>query len=591
MIQLDAIPTSEHPVEAWLHDLFSGCRYVAQWTNTPGCQLNETLHRLQCSKIDTYHKNVIDLAQYLELQARPNEPCSLKWDQKLLTGTPSPDWLNPRQDLRYSDEACTAAVAHFTTDVERMEQEDLEELAICAGRLLGIEPDRRYTLGFVVGSTPHARLFKCERSHFSMTEPFNFSEHATYLCQYILFLGLATMENLGYDQTVSRLKDPTGDTSFLFKVEGGFYRTIGPPTRQDGMLSQGRRIWPVKAASSEGDIVGSTTHLLKDVWLDVQYHGERNAQKRILSSLDEGDGECLKDHFLVIIAEERVHLSDGKGDATSGISEGRAALQHWRLVTEDCQDPLSRSVDLRTFLEAAIDVVDSLNLLRKGGWVHRNVHPGSFSVRKTPQQRVRGVLSDFEAVGEYMQLNLRDVKTNSFSADEIVSGQFHWGPDVEWTPCEAVSTPIFHHPYHDLESLYRVILLGVVSWIPLLKDSHMAAISIDDWWSLFRTLFTADARPWLLTNESIGRNFAKAQWDREAGAPLLPILHSNRALTAAYVELQSQPPQAAGGERWDLNRFTSTPYTVFKEALLSTLEKLPRDRKWGFARDYFSASI
>ncbi|KAH6913597.1 hypothetical protein BKA70DRAFT_1144186 [Coprinopsis sp. MPI-PUGE-AT-0042] len=452
-----------------------------------------------------------------------------------------------------------------------------------------------------------ARFVKYERGLVSISEAFIFGEGATELFNFLLYIGFATEEELGYDKSIQRIKDDSGKTCFLYSISNTFYKTIDVPIYEappGSIPTEGCRVWNAQKTSWDGMVIDSTTYTLKDAWFDHRYPGEREMQRRILSKLSSTNASGkLLDHLLTIIAEESIRLStlleditlmdldrwshplqwSSDGDCLAPSAEKWENLhysrRHWRSVYERCSEYPREVYDLKASLRAAGDIADALNLLRMAGFIHRNVSPKNLLMQL---QTGHGLLSDLETAGEYLDLHLPSSKTTSgFTSIELIADIFLYPPPRSgFRP-----RPILHdHPYHDLESLYWVILFSVLSRIPAAAAAEPSGLGRDSQWRVFSKLFARTTQkseraklmtdPWRTVDI-----LSQLDCDEDTKIALLPVLQGLLStIVEAYQHLQKQPWKSCEGkDRWDPGLFSGLPYDAFKRELLTCIESLPTD--------------
>jgi len=160
------------------------------------------------------------------------------------------------------------------------------------------------------------------------------TQDPTYLIRYFLFLSFASLEELGFDTTVTRLLSLDGSLAFIYATENNkYYRTIDCPLSEHGafaLLSRGVRVWKVKQCSQNGTFLekDGTTHVLKDCWIFDDVKNEKEMQEMVLDKLGQkgSDGaEFVKKHLLTIIDCGTVVVG-GRPDKTTAVPGGTISI-------------------------------------------------------------------------------------------------------------------------------------------------------------------------------------------------------------------------------------------------------------------------
>ncbi|KIY44241.1 hypothetical protein FISHEDRAFT_30681, partial [Fistulina hepatica ATCC 64428] len=116
---------------------------------------------------------------------------------------------------------------------------------------MGNDPCRRFTFSVTIENT-QMRIWYYSRSHSVVSEAFNFVEDTRSFIRFVLAFAFASPAALGYDPTVRRCCDESGQVFYVFEiVEGGtkhYFRTIRVLSdyRAAGIPGRGSRVFLVR---------------------------------------------------------------------------------------------------------------------------------------------------------------------------------------------------------------------------------------------------------------------------------------------------------------------------------------------------------
>ncbi|KAJ3823101.1 hypothetical protein F5880DRAFT_1613185 [Lentinula raphanica] len=165
----------------------------------------------------------------------------------------------------------------FTGDVEN----DIVKLLWNCWKILALDPCRRFTLGFTI-ENQFLCLWVLNRGTLLKTEPFDFLKNKNHVVQMFLSFAFSSAEDMGWDPTItfSHLDDKN-KRQYNIIVEKHVYRTISTLSdfSADNPLGRGARVWKVQDA--EG-----STHVLKDLWLDIDRTEEHEIYKEIIKDVE-----------------------------------------------------------------------------------------------------------------------------------------------------------------------------------------------------------------------------------------------------------------------------------------------------------------
>ncbi|KAA1476268.1 hypothetical protein DENSPDRAFT_827146 [Dentipellis sp. KUC8613] len=216
--------------------------------------------------------------------------------------------------------------------------------AACHG--MNNDPLRQFTYS-ITTEDDAMTLWYWSRSHSAKSTSFEFTTdiHATVRA-FASFI-FATMEELGYDQSIRRIKDFScgpGKSAFVFKVRDRYFKSLRCIAEHLGTCITGRatRVFEVIEVRSFEDltVIGKKNQILKDVWLDANARTERQIQSEIFKELDKLAGDlCVEGaaeppHFFGLETKDKILILDALRD--------RKYRQHFLTIECDEQGRLSK---------------------------------------------------------------------------------------------------------------------------------------------------------------------------------------------------------------------------------------------------------
>ncbi|KAH9937783.1 uncharacterized protein BXZ73DRAFT_735, partial [Epithele typhae] len=429
---------------------------------------------------------------------------------------------NDGAECRYaSDEITdTATIGEFRLYDSTTGREDNEQrLAQAATEVLFGDPGRRHINGITISGN-NLQFFSFSRSHVQCSTGFDFHKEPQNLVWFLVFVMYGSLEALGYDLSVQRIPSKTGDGTdrakcdFRYWIEGRAFLTEGDPISHESaynVSSRATRVWKVKEVklTPEGRVPEFLEFLdgekvLKDVWLYEDARLEHDIQGAIFQKLD----DSAQQHFLKILVDSVVQLSDGESDITAMcpnektewtqiyyvpsiarrdvIASQKPARpernafprmlksrhrKHVRTVFEGRCESVYELRDFSSFLRCVAGCAKALDLMREAGYVHRDVSAGNCLYDPVAKF---GRLADLEYAKPYEDIPASEPKvgTPDFMAVEYQAETWLFGDQDGFrgitaddapgqSHCDALrqpwTLPVFIvHFLHDLESLYWV---------------------------------------------------------------------------------------------------------------------------------------
>ncbi|KAH6913630.1 hypothetical protein BKA70DRAFT_1526130 [Coprinopsis sp. MPI-PUGE-AT-0042] len=403
---------------------------------------------------------------------------------------------------------------------------------------------RAYAISMEKGST---RLWCFDRGGIRTTRRFNCHKNPAWLIRFFLYLTFADMEKLGYDATVRRMLDDRGEVFYIYQCEETYYRTIGPPLAEEIFLvSSGVRSWRVRECNEHGKVQSNVDNVLKDYWPHESCSGEKAKQDAVLESetFNNDDRDLFQNSSTTIISD--IHIENRQtipwgeeskweretfryrfpgdivpprslGNLWAKSSDGSCVpdtiplpstpRSHRRMVMKEWCVPISRMCDptsgyhrvgnLKDLLEVVSHFAQTLDVLRKAGYVHRDVSAGNcLAYWDESEQRWQGKLSYFESCKPYAAVSSRDPIRGdlSFAAIEAIIGCYLFTLDESETSEQEMETGnLFfrYNPYHDLEALYWVAVWVLVSHILVTNSENvnMDEDGLDAWRTSMADIF------------------------------------------------------------------------------------------------------
>ncbi|KAK7019863.1 hypothetical protein R3P38DRAFT_3272612 [Favolaschia claudopus] len=356
-----------------------------------------------------------------------------------------------------------------------------EELIWSCQDALSIDPSRRFSYGISVREES-VRIWFFSRAHELVSSPIN-EKPASNLVQLLLRLAFATTEQLGYDTTMSHLKDAAGSTRLKLTVGRSTYITkrLLSDRPQDGSCGRATRVWE---AYREDD-PHCTSVAVKDCWMSADAVQEGTQLKELHEKLQAISHPSLSrppaHYFLSVVEHGFVPTSGGVDDDTLLMTRGSTPrgvsplrLKHYRIVFNEVGTTLYNIPSLSDVMRALADATRALQLLYQLGLVHRDVSAGNIIV-------VDGVgkLTDLEFMRPYRGSTPsssadRYVGTSNFIPGEVAAGIYSYASAI-YRPVDGPSCsedpPFRYNPFHDLES---TLWIGI--WIVFYRLRDIPAV-------------------------------------------------------------------------------------------------------------------
>ncbi|KAI5897605.1 uncharacterized protein SCHCODRAFT_01167403 [Schizophyllum commune H4-8] len=306
-----------------------------------------------------------------------------------------------------------------------------------------------------------ARIWCHTRSGTFVTQGFDIHADARELVQLILFSTFATPHQLGFDPTVRRV---VVGCQLHYEVDVAHrdgthhvYRTVGIEYENPdaGLYSRAMRVFKAvrcddKAVRGVGEAVqfpckGKDTHYvaLRDYWLSEDARREAEIQDELLGQLKDsmqpGEYEALRRHFLTIVAEDVV-----------------AHEKHCRSVHDEYCEDLWKVDDPAKFYFALCQLISILGKFREAGYLHRDISMGNvmlhlFDEKTSGLDRYITKIADLEYARPYERLSTLEptVGTSLFMAVELQAKKHLWASPLE----EDTLTLhyLVHNPLHDVD--------------------------------------------------------------------------------------------------------------------------------------------
>ncbi|KAF8903843.1 hypothetical protein CPB85DRAFT_1438180 [Mucidula mucida] len=215
-----------------------------------------------------------------------------------------------------------------------------DQIVNAVSHILYNDPCRRYVLSFTVEGNM-MRFWYFSRSHIAVSEEFNYHENPEDFIRFIIFMTFATLEGLGYDPTVTRLRDAKDDVQYRFTVGDKVYQTVRCIDESSALdiITRATRVWAVQELDAYNQPLGKT-EVLKDVWLYFDAKSEEDIQNEIFKALEDLDkigvsvdqrpptsppgvpmAEDAKQYFMTIVKDIAVQVN-GQDDTTLAPPDG-----------------------------------------------------------------------------------------------------------------------------------------------------------------------------------------------------------------------------------------------------------------------------
>ncbi|EEB98774.1 hypothetical protein MPER_01663, partial [Moniliophthora perniciosa FA553] len=153
--------------------------------------------------------------------------------------------------------------------------------------IMGSDPTRRFTYGMTVEHTD-TRFWFCSRSHIFVTEKLDLQKNVKDVIYFVMALGTASKEQLGFDPTVRRVHRGTGDksTRYRFTINGIEYETLEAISIYKAMFLLGRANRIFKVQRVVNNVLVGPELVLKDLWLPEGAKTELKIQQDIKDNIN-----------------------------------------------------------------------------------------------------------------------------------------------------------------------------------------------------------------------------------------------------------------------------------------------------------------
>ncbi|KAF8891899.1 hypothetical protein CPB85DRAFT_248345 [Mucidula mucida] len=336
--------------------------------------------------------------------------------------------------------SAAVAPAEFKTRMNPKNQIDNESKIIGAvGHILYNDPCRRSVIAFTIEDRP-MRFWYFSRSHIAVSAQFDYHANPRLFIRFVIFMTFASLEDLGYDPTVERVR--VGDSKkiqYRFTIGDKVYQTTGIIYELNlDLVTRATRVWSVVELDSNYLAIG-TPKVLKDVWLYFDATPESDIYNAIFAALRQLDedgsvpenerppplqsGSSLEQdakHYFMTIVSDSVVMINGQPDEAQEPPAGyleffyteeedkfamEAALEgtqrgdvdgntptlkradgeayphkkrtHRRIVFAELCHTLYRVSTYAAFTKGLAQLVYGLEYMRLAGFVHRDISPGN----------------------------------------------------------------------------------------------------------------------------------------------------------------------------------------------------------------------
>ncbi|KAF8909078.1 hypothetical protein CPB85DRAFT_759526 [Mucidula mucida] len=197
-----------------------------------------------------------------------------------------------------------------------------DQIVGAVSHILYNDPSRRFVLAFTVEANM-MRFWYFSRSHIAVTAEFDYHANPRDFIRFIIFMTFSSLEGLGYDPTVVRVRDDNKDVQYQFTVGDKKYQTVRCIDESSALdiVTRATRVWAVRELDANDQPFGETK-VLKDVWLYIDAKSEQTIQKEIFAALEELDK-------IGVSPEERPPTS------VAGATMADDAKQYFMTIVED----------------------------------------------------------------------------------------------------------------------------------------------------------------------------------------------------------------------------------------------------------------
>ncbi|KAG2006134.1 other/FunK1 protein kinase [Coprinopsis cinerea AmutBmut pab1-1] len=220
-----------------------------------------------------------------------------------------------------------------------------------------------------------------------------------------------------------------------------------------------------------------------------------------------------------------------------------------------------------------------LDLLRKGGLLHRNISGSACMFFYNEKARkYQAKLADLEYCKRYQATGFHDPKSVSreFAAVEVLSKNWTISPrDIPKLRANGGLPPFHRHYYHDLESLFWLLIWYAITYLPIhdpeTAQDIVAKINVGSWKTMiFDALFPRERQSqhgnrqlfWAGSGSIYIDLMDEAQWPEETVYVLLRFDEIISEFHSAYTSLHRSPPKD-NAARWPDAQFSDSLYEKF----------------------------
>ncbi|EAU87338.1 other/FunK1 protein kinase [Coprinopsis cinerea okayama7 len=253
---------------------------------------------------------------------------------------------------------------------------------------------------------------------------------------------------------------------------------------------------------------------------------------------------------------------------------------HRRTLFKDRCTPFYGVPNHRVAFEVCKDLVNGLDLLRKAGFLHRNISGSTCILNYNRDAQIyRAKLVDLEYCKRYQETGFHDPKSVSreFAAVEVMDGEWNLAKSgLEILRLRKTLPPFHRHYYHDLESLFKLLTWYTTTYLPIDRDKNqeiVANLDLVGWKTkVFDVLFPRESHLerrrnlWERPNKVYSDLMFVVGWPEETVAILLSLSEIPSHFESEYTALYRNPPQDKA-VRWPDARFNDSLYKKFINTL------------------------
>uniref|UniRef100_A0A0W0GEN0 Fungal-type protein kinase domain-containing protein n=1 Tax=Moniliophthora roreri TaxID=221103 RepID=A0A0W0GEN0_MONRR len=128
--------------------------------------------------------------------------------------------------------------------------DNISKLVGNINHLMGSDPTHRFAYGLTIEHTD-TRFWFCSRSHIFVTESLDLQKNVKDVIYFVMALGSASKEQLGFDPTVRRVQQGSGskaETRYRFTINGIEYETLEAIStyKANFLLGRANRVFKVQ---------------------------------------------------------------------------------------------------------------------------------------------------------------------------------------------------------------------------------------------------------------------------------------------------------------------------------------------------------